>query len=69
MDKQGFLTVRPKITAACNLLIRRSQPTFPITFKQAVSSYKSRSDSSVLSSPMLPVEKVFIRVAMEALEE
>ena len=65
VDKQGFLIVRPKITAACNLLRRRSQPTFPIIFEQAVPSYKNRPDSPLLSPSTLPVEKVQIRVAME----
>ena len=69
VDKQGFLTIRPKITAACNLMRCRSlalaQPTFPITFEQAVLSYKNKSDSSVLNSSTLPAEKVLKQVAVE----
>ena len=69
VNKQGILTVRPKIIAACNLLRFRSlapaQPTFPTPLEQAVPSYKNRSDSPVLSSSLLPTDKVLKRVAVE----
>ena len=69
VDKQGILTIRPKIMAACNLKrfqsLAPAQPTIPTTFGQAAPSYKNRSDSIVLNPLTLPAKKVVKRVAVE----
>ena len=69
VDKQGILTIRPKFTAACNLMMYQSlapaQPTLPTTLKQAIPSNKNRPYSTVLNSSTRPAENV----AAEALEE
>ena len=69
VDKQGILTIRPKVTAACNLRRYQSlaQPTLPTTLEQAVPPYKDRLYNTVLNSSMLAAEKVLKRVAAEVL--
>ena len=82
VDKQGILTIRPKIMAVPNLKrfqsLAAAQPNSPSTFGQAGPSYRNKSDSIVLSSSTLPAQKVVKRVAavvpsqrvvLEALEE
>ena len=74
VDKHGTLKIRPKITAACNLMGFQPlpQPILPTTFKWAVPSYgslrslfKNRSDNIVPGPSALPEEEVVKHVVVE----